>query len=407
MKVVVMGQGYVGLPLAVRAAEVGHQVLGYDPDMSKVDKLWAGESYIEDVSSERLQTVLNGTYQPTEHHELLADFEMAIITVPTPLHNGSPDMSYVREAVSLLGRYLLPGKTIVLESTTYPGTTEELVAEILLDISGLQPEVDYNLGFSPERIDPGNPLFDFQNTPKLVSGVGPKSLAVISGFYQEICDEVVEVSSPKVAELAKILENTYRHVNIALVNEMSFFARAMDIDMHEVVNAAATKPFGFMPFWPGPGVGGHCLPIDPAYMAWRVKTELGQQFRFVELADDVNHQMPNFVIQRATEELNEQSKSVKGSRILVLGKAYKSGTSDTRESPALRIIELLESRGAKVEVEDPHVEGCDRTFNYPSYDLVILVTNHNEFPYKLIGEQAQLVLDCRHEMSQAANIRYL
>ncbi len=308
MRVVVVGQGYVGLPLAIRAAEVGHEVIGYDVDSRRIKTLAAGESFVEDVSSERIRAALdNGSYRPSESARDCGGFDIAVVTVPTPLHEGTPDLRYIKESAITLARYLRPGATVVLESTTYPGTTQELFAPILEDGSGLTAGTDFHLGYSPERIDPGNAVWGFKETPKVVAGVNEASLKAVQDFYAQLVDTTVPVSSPKEAELAKLLENTFRHVNIALVNEIAMFAHHLDIDVWQAIDAASTKPFGFMKFTPGPGVGGHCLPIDPSYLSWRVQRELGQSFRFVELANDINNHMPEYVARRISDLFNEQT----------------------------------------------------------------------------------------------------
>ncbi|MFD9306487.1 nucleotide sugar dehydrogenase [Streptomyces sp. NPDC060048] len=411
MRVVVVGQGYVGLPLAIRAAEVGHQVVGYDVDARRVKSLAAGESYVEDVSSERLARALElGTYQASELARDCGGFDVAVVTVPTPLQDGAPDLRYIEESAHTLARFLRPGATVVLESTTYPGTTEELFGPILEDGSGLTAGVDFHLGYSPERIDPGNTVWGFQQTPKVVSGVNAASLKAVETFYAGLVDTTVPVRSPKEAELAKLLENTFRHVNIALVNEIAMFARHLDIDVWQTIEAAASKPFGFMKFTPGPGVGGHCLPIDPSYLSWRVQRELGQNFRFVELANDINSHMPEYVARRVMDALNAKRRSVNGSRILLLGLAYKKNTGDARESPAVRVAQLLLDMGAKVRAADPHVvEGIkvDARLSrveptrkeLTSADVVVLLTDHDSFDYAMVTEHASLILDCRNRLS--------
>lgn len=411
MRVVVVGQGYVGLPLAIRAAEVGHQVIGYDVDTRRVKSLAAGESYVEDVSSERLNRALElGTYRPTELARDCGGFDVAVVTVPTPLHDGAPDLRYIEESAHTLARYLRPGATVVLESTTYPGTTEELFAPILEDGSGLTAGADFHLGYSPERIDPGNAVWGFQQTPKVVSGVDARSLKAVESFYGELVDTTVPVSSPKEAELAKLLENTFRHVNIALVNEIAMFARHLDIDVWQAIEAASSKPFGFMKFTPGPGVGGHCLPIDPSYLSWRVQRELGQSFRFVELANDINSHMPEYVTRRVIDALNSKRRSVNGSRVLLLGLAYKKNTGDARESPAVRVSQLLLDMGAKVRAADPHVVENVKVDarlvrveptrkELAAADVVVLLTDHDSFDYRLVTEHASFVLDCRNRLS--------
>ncbi|MFD7554768.1 MULTISPECIES: nucleotide sugar dehydrogenase [unclassified Streptomyces] len=411
MRVVVVGQGYVGLPLAIRAAEVGHQVIGYDVDSRRVKSLAAGESFVEDVTSERIARALErGSYRPSELARDCGGFDVAVVTVPTPLREGTPDLRYIEESARTLARFLRPGATVVLESTTYPGTTEELFAPILEDGSGLTAGADFHLGYSPERIDPGNTVWGFQQTPKVVSGVDAASLKAVEAFYGELVDTTVPVSSPKEAELAKLLENTFRHVNIALVNEIAMFARHLDIDVWQAIEAASSKPFGFMKFTPGPGVGGHCLPIDPSYLSWRVQRELGQNFRFVELANDINSHMPEYVARRVMDALNTKRRSVNGSRVLLLGLAYKKNTGDARESPAVRISQLLIDMGAKVRAADPHVVesiAVDARLvrveptrkEIAAADVVVLITDHDSFDYKLIGEHASFVLDCRNRLS--------
>ncbi|ROQ94253.1 UDP-N-acetyl-D-glucosamine dehydrogenase [Streptomyces sp. 2132.2] len=411
MRVVVVGQGYVGLPLAIRAAEVGHQVIGYDVDARRVKSLAAGESYVEDVSSERLTRALErGAYTPSELARDCGGFDVAVVTVPTPLQDGAPDLRYIEESAHTLARFLRPGATVVLESTTYPGTTEELFGPILEDGSGLTAGADFHLGYSPERIDPGNTVWGFQQTPKVVSGVDARSLKAVETFYADLVDKTVPVSSPKEAELAKLLENTFRHVNIALVNEIAMFARHLDIDVWQAIEAASSKPFGFMKFTPGPGVGGHCLPIDPSYLSWRVQRELGQSFRFVELANDINSHMPEYVARRVMDALNTKRRSVNGSKVLLLGLAYKKNTGDARESPAVRVSQLLLDMGARVRAADPHVvEGLKvdsrlvrvepTRKELAAADVVVLLTDHDAFDYAMVTEHASFVLDCRNRLS--------
>ena len=408
-KVVVVGQGYVGLPLAMRAAEVGYRVVGYDVEESRVKRLAAGQSFVEDVSDEQLQAALDsGRYEPSSEPEACHGFDVAVITVPTPLREGNPDLSFIEAAGRTLAGYLRPGATVVLESTTYPGTTEELLAPVLEEGSGLAAGRDFGLGYSPERIDPGNRTWTLVTTPKVVSGVDERSLEAVRSFYDTLVERTVAVSSTRVAELTKLLENTFRHVNIALVNEVAMFAADLGIDAWEAIDAADTKPFGFMRFTPGPGVGGHCLPIDPSYLSWRVRRALGRSFRFVELANDVNDHMPDYVVRRATVNLNRRRLPVNGSRILLLGLAYKRNTGDARESPAVVVAERLLALGAEVRAADPHVveghvsERVVRVEATPdevaAADLVVVLTDHDHFAYDTVAAEAQAVLDTRRRV---------
>ena len=413
MKVAIVGQGYVGLPLAMRAVEVGHTVVGLEIDDTKLKRLAAGESYIEDVSSKQLQTVFaTSRFVATNEARECAGFDVAVITVPTPLRDGNPDLSFIEQAAGALSRYLRPGATVILESTTYPGTTEELVGPILEEGSGLAAGIDFHLGYSPERIDPGNPEWGLQNTPKVVSGIDGESLARVKEFYDGLVEETVAVSTTKAAELTKLLENTFRHVNIALVNELAMFAADLGIDVWEAIDAASTKPFGYMRFTPGPGVGGHCLPIDPSYLSWRVKRRLGHSFRFVELANDVNDHMPDYVVRRLMLIFNRQKRAINGSRILLLGLAYKKNTGDARESPSQTIVERLLSLGAEVRASDPHVFGgldddrielVDLTeAEVKAADAVVLLTDHDTFDLEMVAEHALCVLDTRNRISGRA-----
>jgi len=405
-KVVVVGQGYVGLPLAVRTSEVGFSVVGFELDEEKSGSLASGVSYVEDVSDRRLRDALARGYEPTSDFRSLTNFDIAVISVPTPLVEGRPDLSFIENAGRMLATHLRPGACVVLESTTYPGTTEELLAPILEKGSGLtRPE--YFLGYSPERVDPGNKEFPFEATPKVVSGDRTESLTIIKQFFELLVSSVVPVATCAEAELTKLLENTFRHVNIALVNELALYASDLNINIWRVIDAAATKPFGFMRFEPGPGVGGHCLPIDPTYLAWRVREHLGHSFRFVELANDVNDHMPEYVVGRLMRLLNDQSRSVKGSRILLLGLAYKAGTGDWRESPSAEIANQLMSLGALVSICDPHVD-ASRSGSYAPLlvpftreavrksDVVVLLVGHPEFDPELIASTAPLVFDSRN-----------
>jgi UDP-N-acetyl-D-glucosamine dehydrogenase len=417
-KVVIVGQGYVGLPLAMRAVEVGYQVVGYEVDANRVKRLGAGESYVEDIPSEVLVAALaTGRYEPASDAQACADFDIAVITVPTPLTDGAPDLTYIQEATATLAPYLRPGATVVLESTTYPGTTDELVVTGLEAGSGLEGGVDFNVGYSPERIDPGNATFTLVNTPKVVSGIGPAALKAVQGFYETIVERTVPVSSPKVAELVKLLENTFRHINIALVNELAMFAAELGVDVWEAIDAASTKPFGYMRFTPGPGVGGHCLPIDPSYLSWRVRRLLNQSFRFVELANDINAHMPEYVVERLVIALNRERRAVNGSRILLLGLAYKRNTSDGRESPAKVVAERLVALGADVRAADPHVvedHSGPRVLRVEATreevaaaDAVVLLTDHDGFDYAMISDAAGFVLDTRHRLPAGDTVEYL
>ncbi|MGC0422593.1 nucleotide sugar dehydrogenase [Embleya sp. AB8] len=418
MRVVIAGQGYVGLPLAVRAAQVGHDVVGYDVDQGRVKRLAAGESYVEDIPSAQLRAILDaGSYRATAEPRDLGGYDIAVITVPTPLREGVPDLSYIEECARTLARYLRPGACVVLESTTYPGTTEELVGPILAEGSGLTAGRDFHLGYSPERIDPGNPTWNLVNTPKVVSGVDAASLAVVEGFYGSLIERVVPVSSPKEAELVKLIENTFRHVNIALVNEVAMFAHDLGIDVWEAIDACSTKPFGFLRFTPGPGVGGHCLPIDPSYLSWRVQRALGQNFRFVELANDVNNHMPDYVIRRLTAAFNTRRRSVNGSRVLLVGLAYKKNTGDARESPSAHVARLLLNLGAEVTAADPHVETSQvvdarlhrvelTAQTVAEADAVVLLVDHDDVDLDLL-RTADYVLDCRRVLGAGPNIEVL
>jgi UDP-N-acetyl-D-glucosamine dehydrogenase len=409
--VVVVGLGYVGLPLAMRAVTIGHVVAGYDVDPVRVKRLEAGESYVEDVPDDELAAALaSGRFRPSASADACAGFDVAVITVPTPLRDGLPDLSYVEAASRTLSRYLRPGATVIVESTSYPGTTQEQVLRWLEDGSGLIAGGDFHLGYSPERIDPGNRTWTLASTPKIVSGIDDASLAAVEDFYRDIVAQTVAVSSPREAELAKLIENTFRHVNIALVNELAMFGRELGVDVWEAIDAAATKPFGYMRFTPGPGVGGHCLPIDPSYLSWRVERSLGQRFRFVELANDVNSHMPDYVVRRLLLALNERERPVRGSRILLLGLAYKKNTGDARESPAIRVAELLLRMGADVRAADPLVTepavigpAVARVEATPeeiaAADAVILLTEHDDFAAAEVGRHARYVLDCRRVLS--------
>lgn len=417
-RVVVVGQGYVGLSLAVRAAEVGFDVVGYDLAEERIKAIAAGSSFVEDVADSSLRAALDGgRYRPTSSLEGIDAFDVGIIAVPTPLSEGAPDLSYIEAAARALAPALRAGATVVLESTTYPGTTEELVAPILEAGSGLAAGRDFHLGYSPERIDPGNRSNTFVTTPKVVSGIDEESLAAVAGFYDRLVERTVPVSSTKVAELTKLLENTFRHVNIALVNELTMFANDLGIDMWEAIDAASTKPFGYMRFTPGPGVGGHCLPVDPSYLSWQVKRSLGQSFRFVELANDVNDHMPDYVVRRIVMALNRESRSVRGSRILLLGVSFKKNVGDCREAPSRRISQLLVEMGADLRAADPHVDRSEFPPDISPVDLsraeledadaVVVLVDHDAFDRALVVEHARYVLDTRAWLPHEPNVERL
>ncbi len=410
-KIVVAGLGYVGLPLAVRAAQAGHRVVGYDVNATRVEQLASGESYVEDVPAAQLAAVLaDGSFLPSSDPQACAGFDVALIATPTPLRDGLPDLSYVESAASTIAGYLRPGATVVVESTSYPGTTQERVLPLLEEGSGLRAGADFHLGYSPERIDPGNKTWTLVTTPKIVSGIDAASLKAVRAFYDTIVERTVVVSSPREAELAKLVENTFRHVNVALVNELAMFAHDLGIDVWEAIGAASTKPFGFMQFTPGPGVGGHCLPIDPSYLSWRVERALGKSFRFVELADDINSHMPDYVVHRLMMALNSRGLPLKGARILLLGLAYKKNTGDARESPAVRVAQLLASLGAEVRAADPHVVEATAVDDLiarvdpdpeelSAADLVVLLTDHDAFDFDRLVGQGRHFFDCRHRLT--------
>lgn len=421
----IVGQGYVGLVVAMHASEAGFPVVGLEIDAARADALARGASYIEDISDDRLRTALDSGYRPTSDPADLEGFDVGVISVPTPLSEGLPDLRAVEGAASYLGAALQPGGLVVLESTTYPGTTNELVRPILEEVSGLTAGEDFLLGYSPERIDPGNRTNTLATTPKVVSGIDQASGDAVAAFFGAFVEQVVRVGSPEVAELVKVLENTFRHVNIALVNELARFAAGMGVDIWEAIEAASTKPFGFMPFYPGPGVGGHCLPVDPTYLSWKVKRTLNESFRFVELANEVNDHMPGYVVARIQSLLNDHALPVKGTEIVVLGLAYKPNTSDARETPAMPIVTRLAELGAKVTVVDPLVhdalvgaptwpEGVEliRTVDDAPIDtapLTVLVTDHDVFDYADIERRATLLFDTRHRFGvlDLGNVEHL
>jgi len=408
-KAVIVGQGYVGLPVAMRAVEVGYDVVGIDLDAPRIDSLRAGASYVDDIAAETLASALgSGRYLPTTDYADTEGFDVAVITVPTPLRESLPDLTFIERSSESLSTRLKRGATVILESTTYPGTTEELVVPILEKGSGLTAGVDFFVGYSPERIDPGNKTWGFVNTPKVVSGINSDSLAHVQGFYDDLVNRTVPVSTPKEAELTKLLENTFRHVNIALVNELAIFAHQLGVNVWESIEAASTKPFGYMKFTPGPGVGGHCLPVDPSYLSWQVRRKLGQNFRFVELANDVNDHMPDYVVQRLMAILNDDKRALNGARVALIGLAYKKNSGDIRESPSLRLIELLDEYGAEIVAVDTHVEGqrwpanVERADDVASAlrnaDAAVLVTDHDDLDMAALESGTVAVLDTKNRL---------
>ena len=412
-RLVVVGQGYVGLPLSMRALEAGFSVVGFDVDEARVDRLRAGQSFIDDVTDADIAAALaTGRFLPTIQQADLAGFDVAVVTVPTPLRDGAPDLTYVESAARMLAPHLTPGCCVILESTTYPGTTESLFVPLLEEGNALRAGHDYRVGYSPERIDPSNPTWNFVNTPKVVSGIDEVSTKAVADFYSLLVDRVVPVDGTREAELAKLLENTFRHVNIALVNELAIFCHGLGINVWSVIEAASTKPFGFMPFTPGPGVGGHCLPIDPSYLSWEVRRSLGQSFRFIETANDINDHMPDYVVTRAGANLNNRSRSVKDSSVLLMGLAYKKNSGDARQSPALQVARRLAELGARLSAVDPLVdrayvpdgielvEGTEEQI--ASADLVIVLTEHDDLPWQLLERHADRVLDTRNRVRSEA-----
>ena len=384
----VIGLGYVGLPLAIQATSSKLKVYGYDINEKRVSDYNDGQSSIEDISNQELQKSLKDGLFLSADPKYLSDSEVIVISVPTPLTDYQPDLSFVRSAAETIAQHIVKEQIIILESTTYPGTTVEVLVPIIEDISGLKAGVDFYAGYSPERIDPGNEKWNFKNTPKIISGINEKSLQKIKAFYEKIIDSVVSVGGTKEAEMVKLLENTYRHVNIALINELAILCNMLEIDIWEVVDAAKTKPFGFESFRPGPGVGGHCIPVDPNYLSFKTR-QIGKPVRFVELAQEINNSMPNYVVSRLLEKMNLLEKPFKNSNILILGVAYKKDIGDVRESPALGIIENLLDRGVNVKYFDPYVSEIDvknqkinkeeSLDNIKNYDLILVHTAHTEF----------------------------
>jgi UDP-N-acetyl-D-glucosamine dehydrogenase len=403
----VIGLGYVGLPLAVEFAQAGFSVTGIDIDQAKVDAINRGESYIQDIPTAVLKPLVDaGKLRATSDFAAVAGLDTINIAVPTPLRKTKdPDMSYIVAACEEIARYFHPGILVILESTTYPGTTDELVLP-MLEKSGLKVGEDFFLCFSPERVDPGNPNFQTKNIPKVVGGTTAACTELGNLFYSQALETVVPVSSTRVAEMVKLLENTFRMINIGLVNEMAIMCDGMGINVWEVIDAAATKPFGFMPFYPGPGLGGHCIPIDPFYLSWKSK-QSGIEARFIELAGYINGQMPHFVVTKVQNALNEVGKPLKGSKIHIYGVAYKRNIEDVRESPALDIIHLLQKRGAIISFSDPHVSEirlesgtllAQDTAAENTADCAVIVTDHSTFDYKALVQQARVIVDTRNAL---------
>ncbi|MEX2162090.1 MAG: nucleotide sugar dehydrogenase [Anaerolineales bacterium] len=413
-QVAVLGLGYVGLPLATVFAEAGFNVLGIDPDPRKVEALKAGTSYIPDVPSEQVARLVKAKkLRATTDFAELAKADAVSICVPTPLRKtGDPDLSFIVSATEKLAAHMHPGMVIVLESTTYPGTTRELMQEELAKKSGLKAGEDYFLAFSPERVDPGRTDWTTINMPKVIGGITEACGQVAALWYGQALKSVVPVSSAEVAEMAKLLENTFRMVNIGLVNEMALMCNRLGVDVWEVIDAAATKPFGFMKFTPGPGLGGHCIPIDPLYLSWKLK-EMKYTARFIELASEINTGMPRYVVSRTLEAMNEHGKVLNGSNVLVLGAAYKPDIDDLRESPALDVIALLREKKAKVSYHDPYIPHLDhedwKMDSVPDYmqaakeaDVVVIVTNHKDYDYAGLLKNSQLIMDTRNALGKVA-----
>jgi len=407
-RVGVLGLGYVGLPLSVEFARAGFEVVGIDVQQSKVDQFNSGQSYVKDVEDDVFgPLVKSGKLRATADYSIIQELDTIDICVPTPLRKTKdPDMTYVVSATDAIAEHLHPGLLVMLESTTYPGTTDELLLP-KLEATGLKVGRDFFLCFSPERVDPGNPKFHTRNIPKVVGGITPTCTEMGALFYKQALETVVPVSSTRVAEMVKLLENTFRMINIGLVNELALMCDRMNINVWEIIDAAATKPFGFMPFYPGPGLGGHCIPIDPFYLSWKSK-QSGIEARFIELAGYINGRMPEFVIEKIQNALNDISKPVRGSRIHILGVAYKRDIEDVRESPALDIIQLLLRRGAYVTFSDPHVTGIhvegrklqsqETMAGVDAADCVVILTNHSDFDYDAVVGRSKLIVDTRNAL---------
>jgi UDP-N-acetyl-D-glucosamine dehydrogenase len=403
----IIGLGYVGLPLAVTFAKKGFRVTGIDIDKDRIERLKKGELYILDVPPPDFRKAReDGLLSVTTDFSVIRKFDAVIICVPTPLNKTKePDVSYILSAVESIKQYMKRGQIIVLESTTYPGTTEEIMLP-MLESTGLKEGKDFYLAFSPERVDPGNAIYKTENTPKIIGGMSKDSTHIAKLLYEQVIETVIPVSSSKVAEMVKLLENTFRIVNIALVNEILIMCDRLGIDVWEVIEAARTKPYGFMPFYPGPGVGGHCIPVDPIYLSWKARGH-GFEARFIDLASHVNSQMPHYVVEKIRDGLNERKKSIKGSRVLMIGVAYKKDVKDLRESPALEIISILQKKGAHVSYYDPYLpylkmNGIDLKsvkLDKPSIeaaDCVVIVTDHSNIDYRFIAKNSRLVVDTRN-----------
>jgi len=416
LDLVVVGLGYVGLPLAQEACRVSLTVAGLDLSAAVVDGLNNGQSHVGDLSDEDVARMLGTGFRATTDPAVIAEANTVVICVPTPLSaDGGPDLGAVRSAVAAVAEHLHPGMLVILESTTYPGTTEEEVLPIL-EARGLRAGDDFYLAFSPERVDPGNTEFGIRNTPKVVGGVDDASTTVAAAFYGKFVETVVTARGSREAEMAKLLENTYRHINIALVNEMAQFCRELDIDLWDVIRCASTKPFGFQAFYPGPGVGGHCIPIDPNYLSYKVRAELGHPFRFVELAQEINNSMPAYVVQRVQELLNEDAKALRGAKVLLLGVTYKADIADQRQSPAEPLARQLLSRGAEVTYHDPFVPTwqpagelltrvADLDTALATADVVVLLQPHGQYRAIDLAGQSRRILDTRGTLTGADVVR--
>ncbi|MBW8484638.1 nucleotide sugar dehydrogenase [Actinomadura parmotrematis] len=407
MDLVVIGLGYVGLPLVREAAAAGLQTGGLDLNARVVDGLAAGRSHIDDVSDAEVAAMLAAGFRPSTDESVLDGAQTVVVCVPTPLsEEGGPDLRAVKGAAAAIARHLRPGVLVVLESTTYPGTTEEVLRPLLEEGSGLTAGTDFRLAFSPERIDPGNPVYGVRNTPKIVGGLTPACAQAAAAFYGKFVERVVQAKGTREAEMAKLLENTYRHVNIALVNEMAVFCNELGIDLWDAIDCAATKPFGFQAFRPGPGVGGHCIPIDPNYLSYKVRS-LGYPFRFVELAQEINDRMPRYVAERAQQLLNREGRALKGAKVLLLGVTYKADIADERESPARPVARRLAKLGADLAFHDPYVTrwsvrdeevryaGDDLAAALEDADLVVVLADHAEYDAGLLSRHARLLFDTR------------